>query len=153
MDIITITVARLPSRMDMKKVMKQSIHNSLRCDLVLMDCDMMLKPPCASTMSMMAMEPSTKKRVVDTSPKPLMSFFSMKAKAMSWTGIERNSGNTSKNWLMCLGGFIKKKCSALSRKMSQRNMDIPTAVAALLTLMTSSKAIAIIPRMNITGMR
>ena len=72
---------------------------------------------------------------------------------MSWTDIVLSTGNTSINSQMCLGGFIRKKCSALSKKINQSRIDMPTAEAALLTFMTSSKAIASMPIMKITGIK
>ena len=74
MEIITITVARLPNKMDMKKVIMERMHRSLRGRLALMELESTSKPPCESTMSIMAMEPSTKNRVVATSPMPRISF-------------------------------------------------------------------------------
>ena len=97
MAIITITVAKLPSNTDIKNVTKHNTHNNLRCTLVVIALEIMLKPPCVSMMSIIAIEPSTKKSVVATSPKPSTSLNSTNSKASWCVGISRSAGKASKN--------------------------------------------------------
>ena len=153
MAISTMTVARLPKRIDIKKVVKHKIQSSLRWRFVVIDCEMTPKPPWLSMISMMAIEPSTKKSVVATSPRPRMSLRSTNANASSCFDILCNSGKMESISLTCAGGLMSRYWSALMMNIAQSRIAIPTAVAALLTLMTSSKAIARIPRMKMTGIR
>jgi hypothetical protein len=51
------------------------------------------------------------------------------------------------------GRIYLKKCSAFSRNINHSKIAIPTAVAALFTFITSSKAMHIMPIMKTTGIR
>ena len=67
--IITMLVVRLSRMADRKKVMKATLHSSLRLERVLMVSRTKLKPPFESTISTMVIAPIRKNSVPPASPR------------------------------------------------------------------------------------
>ena len=67
--IMMIVVVMLSSAADMKKVIRESSHSSLRLRRVVMCSVMTLKPPCMSMSSTIVMAPIRKIRISHVSPR------------------------------------------------------------------------------------
>ena len=73
--------------------------------------------------------------------------------ASSLTDSSANFGKALRKGTRFAGWWVEKIPVESIRNIAHNNIDIPTAVAALLTFIISSKAIAKIPMMKTIGIR